>query len=106
MKNKTITQSLNLIRDLINDIEEIESRWYQFATQIDGEEGMNSKAEEHLLSLKREFAVLVDKKYRKGQEEHGGNLQDMNANDLLDHAIDEAIDQVVYLLTLKNKYKE
>lgn len=64
---------------------------------------MTTKQEEHLLSIKREFAILVDKKYRKGQEEHGGDLFDINVGQLIDYAIDEAIDQVVYLLTLKAK---
>ena len=44
---------------------------------------------------------MVDHKYRKGQAEHGGQLW-LNPS-LLDNAIDEAIDQVVYLLTLKEQ---
>ena len=67
---------------------------------------MTSKQEEHLLALKREFITLVDKKYREGQKEHGGNLEDKSSEELLDCAINEAIDQVVYLLTLKNKIKK
>ncbi len=71
-----------------------------------GERKMTSEQEEHLLALKREFISLVDVKYREGQKEHGGDLQDMSSEDLLNCSIAEAIDQVVYLLTLKSKIKK
>jgi len=45
----------------------------------------------------------VDSKYRAGQAEHGGNLFDMITVELVDNAILEAIDQVVYLITLRDK---
>jgi len=45
-------------------------------------------------------------KYRKGAEEHGGNLWDLSEDELLDEAINEAIDQVIYLLTIKLKKYE
>jgi hypothetical protein len=48
----------------------------------------------------------VDAKYRKGQEEHGGLLTELTSETLCDHAIEEAIDQVVYLLSLKDKLEE
>lgn len=57
----------------------------------------------HLDGIKDIFNSLVDDKYRKGVAEHGGNLWDNPSESLLDMAIDEAIDQVVYLLTLKAK---
>ena len=64
---------------------------------------MDLKNEQHLASIKRDFMFLVDTKYRKGNKEHGGNLQDLSEVQLLDAAIDEAIDQVTYLLTLREK---
>lgn len=64
---------------------------------------MNDKAEQHLMKLKINTAVAMDEKYRAGQAEHGGFLGEMGAGELLDNAIDEAIDQVVYLLTLRDK---
>jgi hypothetical protein len=64
---------------------------------------MTREQEKHLLDIKLAFNVLVDAKYRKGQKEHGGNLIEMDLEKLLDCAIDEAIDQVVYLLTMKQK---
>lgn len=65
--------------------------------------GMTPKQEAHLEFLKRAFSSLVDPKYRKGVKEHGGNLWQMGNEKLLDCAIEEAIDQVVYLLTLKTQ---
>ncbi len=67
---------------------------------------MTPEQEYHLDSIKHDFFVLVDKKYRAGQAEHGGDLTDLSAMKLLDSAIDEAIDQVVYLFTLKDKLTE
>lgn len=57
----------------------------------------------HMEGISTKFALLMSKKYKKGVEEHGGNLWEMPPMDLLDNAIDEAIDQVVYLLTLKRQ---
>jgi hypothetical protein len=65
---------------------------------------MTGEQEKHLRLIQNQLALLVDNKYRNGQKEHGGNLFDMDPNRLLDEAIGEAIDQVVYLLTLKSKF--
>jgi len=62
---------------------------------------MTNKQEKHLKQIKKNFEKLVDTKYRKGQKEHGGNLFDLYNIQLVDAALDEAIDQVVYLMTLK-----
>ena len=62
---------------------------------------MTPEQEEHLLSVKTDFDLMVDKKYRQGQAQHGGNL--WKKEGLINMAIDEAIDQVVYLLTLKHQ---
>ena len=59
--------------------------------------------EEHLNTIKSAFSFLVNDKYRKGQKEHGGNLFDKTPIQLVDNALDEAIDQVVYLITLRDK---
>lgn len=64
---------------------------------------MTSEQEEHLLDIKRSFALAVDKKYRKGQAEHGGDLVEASRTNLIDCAIDEAIDLYVYLTTLRSK---
>ena len=64
---------------------------------------MTPDQEEHLAEIKRTFTNLVDQKYRKGQAEHGGNLFDVDTVRLIDMAIEEAIDQVVYLITIRNQ---
>lgn len=64
---------------------------------------MNQEQEEFLNWILTELLVETDDKFRKGQVEHGGNLWEMPEHDLLDNAIMEAIDQCVYLLTLKYK---
>jgi hypothetical protein len=66
---------------------------------------MKPSQEKHLLNIKSEFCSLVDPKYRKGVAEHGGNLWDNDPLKVLDFAIEEAVDQVVYLLTLKEQLK-
>jgi len=67
---------------------------------------MTTSQETHLARIKADFVVLVDAKYRLGAAEHSGDLMQMNAAQILNHAIDEAIDQVVYLLSLKEKLTE
>ena len=62
---------------------------------------MSTKQELHLARIKQEFLSLVEPKFRKGAEEHATILNEQPASLLLDFAIEEAIDQVVYLLTLK-----
>lgn len=62
---------------------------------------MNEQQEEHLEDIKYEFTRLVDAKYRAGQKEHGGEL--WRKRGLINMAIEEAIDQVVYLITLRDQ---
>lgn len=55
----------------------------------------------HCESIAKTFQLLMAAKYKAGVEEHGGNLWEKTG--LIDMAIDEAIDQVVYLVTLKQQ---
>lgn len=64
---------------------------------------MTPDQEKHLLTIKNYFNLISDVKYRKGQAEHGGNLTDMPVLDLIDASIEEAVDQFVYLTTLRHK---
>ena len=64
---------------------------------------MTQAQEAHLARVKKEFVALVDAKYRAGAAEYGGELLALPNLSILDFAIDEAIDQVVYLLSLKEK---
>lgn len=66
-------------------------------------EQMTSAQEQHLATIKMRLASLTDAKYRRGALEHGGNIWDLEIIDLIDSAIDEAIDQATYLLTLRDK---
>lgn len=65
---------------------------------------MTPDQEAHLARVKKAFVELVDVKYRKGQAEHGGDLHRVETLRLIDFAIDEAIDQVVYLLTIREQF--
>ena len=58
---------------------------------------------EHIESILKEFNLLAIKKYQRGQKEHGGKL--WLKSDMLDKAIEETIDLVIYLLTLKAQLK-
>jgi len=62
---------------------------------------MSPEQEAHLKRIKAQFAHKADLKYRDGQKEHGGNLKDVSLLDLVDSAIAEAIDQVIYLETIR-----
>lgn len=57
----------------------------------------------HAAHLARTFQKALEKKYSNGAKEHGGNLWDRSPLFLLDQAIAEAIDQFVYLQTLRDK---
>lgn len=63
---------------------------------------MTPQQEAHLASITKRVAELLDKKYRAGQAEHGGNLWEVPIGSLVDNAIDEAIDQLAYLLSIKD----
>jgi len=64
---------------------------------------MTNEQELHLATIKATFSVLVDAKYRKGQAEHGGDLLDLGELQLVEMALEEAVDEVVYLLSLREK---
>ncbi len=55
----------------------------------------------HLERIKKLASRRIDLKYLEGVIEHGGGLWEWKPEQLLDAALDEAIDQVVYLLTLR-----
>lgn len=62
---------------------------------------MTPDQDNHLSKLIFRVGKRLQTKYRKGALEHGGYLWLMPAEELLENAIDEAIDQLTYLLTLK-----
>jgi hypothetical protein len=58
---------------------------------------MTPEREQHLHDLKNLFLERSDAKYRKGAEEHNEIL--LTKTDLLEEALDEAIDLFIYLAT-------
>lgn len=63
---------------------------------------MNPKQAAHLNRITDEAHARLIDKYYKGTKEHQSVLsEDYTPLQVLDMAIDEAIDQVTYLLTLK-----
>lgn len=64
---------------------------------------MTIAQEQHLQRVKDRFDLDVDTKYRAGAREHGGTLLDASALWLIEEAMKEAVDQYVYLMTLREK---
>lgn len=64
---------------------------------------MTPEQEIHLSEIISDFSTRCDAKYRKGQAEHGGNLFDLGMLQLIDNGLEEAVDQFVYLKTLRDK---
>lgn len=62
---------------------------------------MTEQQYNHLNQILDTFNHRTRRKYEKGVKEYGTNLWEYSSTWLLDAAIDEAIDQVTYLLTLK-----
>jgi len=65
---------------------------------------MSVEQEKHLKLIIDTFSKSMDAKYRKGVIEHGGEL--WRKKGLIDMAIEEALDQVCYLVTLKRQLEE
>lgn len=55
----------------------------------------------HLARILDNFSADARAKYEAGQQEHGGNLWEKPG--MIENAIAEAIDQVIYLYTLKEQ---
>lgn len=64
---------------------------------------MTDEQNDHMTWIAERAKHKIVHKYAAGQAEHGGNLWDQTEDQLLDNAILEAIDQVIYLLTLRKK---
>lgn len=67
---------------------------------------MTPEQEQHLARVKGMVDAAIDTKYRAGQKEHGGDLFTLSKEALVAAAIDEAIDQVVYLVTLRDVLRD
>jgi len=62
---------------------------------------MDAEHEAHLSRILKNFNADVRAKYEAGQHEHGGNLWEKGG--MLDNALAEALDLVVYLYTLREQ---
>lgn len=65
---------------------------------------MDAAHRAHVDRILSKFNADLLAKYEAGQVEHGGNLWEKPG--ILDHAIEEAIDLVVYLYTLKEQLEK
>jgi hypothetical protein len=61
---------------------------------------MNAAQEKHLADIKKRMCERIDRKYRDGQAEHGG---DMWLKPCMEDLLDEIADSVVYAETLKSR---
>ena len=57
----------------------------------------------HLTGIKEDFCSAVDLKYRAGAAEHGGDLLGKSPEELVEMALEEVLDLVVYVLTLRDR---
>ena len=64
---------------------------------------MTYSQEDHLARTQARFDGMLDTKYRAGVAEHGGNLWEKSARDLVIEAMQECVDQFAYLSTLLDK---
>ncbi len=62
---------------------------------------MTKEHNEHLIGILDRFNDQAIKKYTKGNEQHGGKL--WLKKDLIDKSIEEVIDLLFYLFTLKDQ---
>lgn len=64
---------------------------------------MSPEQEQHLQRVKDWICEKIDKKYRAGQAEHGGDL--WKKEKVFDFLIDEVIDMVVYTESIEEQRK-
>ena len=69
------------------------------------ENEMTPAHEKHLEQIKLASCDLLDRKYRAGQKAHGGSLWNMPAARQVENAIEEATDQLTYLLSLRQNMR-
>ena len=66
---------------------------------------MTEAHEKHLEQIKLATCDLLDRKYRAGQKQWGGSLWTMPAARQVENAIEEATDQMTYLLSLRQNMR-
>lgn len=60
---------------------------------------------EELGPVEREALALLVARRKKGREEYGVGIEDstLTVEELLDYALEEAVDQLIYLLALRRR---
>ena len=67
---------------------------------------MNNTQIDHLNRILEQSRELITQKYAKGAEEHDSVLsEDYTPLEVINMAIEEAVDQITYLLTLREMMK-
>ena len=75
-----------------------------FEDEISPKNKPTREQREHAIRLADELGRRVIEKYKKGQEEHGGDLWDkFTVLEFIDNALDETVDLAIYLLTLREQ---
>lgn len=64
---------------------------------------MTPSQEQHITELKNKFATMMYHKYELGTVEHPGHIKDLPVLTLLKEALNETIDQAVFLMTAIEK---
>lgn len=67
---------------------------------------LTEKQLEHIEEILGWFNSTMPPKYTKGATEHGGDIRDLTPIVLVENALEEALDNIVYLLTLREKLRE
>lgn len=67
---------------------------------------MTEEHEKHLKSIVKSSNDRLITKYFNGQREHGGKLWEMPIDKLVSNALDEVVDLIAYLETLKQRLEE
>jgi hypothetical protein len=65
---------------------------------------MTPAQQQHIEKIVNDFRVNAIAKYEKGANEHGGNLWEVE--NLVDMAIEELTDGIIYLSTAKEQIKK
>ena len=64
---------------------------------------MRAEKEADLAHLKVIHSIMLDDKYRAGDEKHGDDLLDLTAKQYILEALEENLDQYVYLMKALGK---
>jgi hypothetical protein len=67
---------------------------------------MTEQQESTLKDLMLIIPVMVNDKFRRGDKEHGSDIQDMTVTDLMDNLSDELVDAIIYALLAVKKLRE